>query len=663
MKRTIAISFIALALMAGASGADDREASCSCGTPASFPVRWIIHHSSAPFQQGALDSFALWSKYLNSPFNPIVTDPGGVDQTSIGNGQSDIAFFDFTQLEGGTDALAGLAPSLPRGAFGAFNQCPIPSGQNCGTLSEADIWLAASFLTSDNSLGRIWSTDRPEYDNAHAEVSYQATATHEIGHTLGFHHNFRNLSVMNYYQDFAGQYITRADVLEARQHLPGKVLTVTDVATYPFRYDAAAQPTTPNTDDSVEASRGEDAVILASAFPTSVAPGGTLQVRDWTAENLSTSAPSNVRIRFYLSTDRTITTSDIALGGTVYSSFGTWSDSVNGGCPSGCTYTVPASTPAGQYFVGALVTSGSSDALDSITYNNSWSLPDPIRVGSSSGGSGNTLSLLNGRFSVTLNAKDPRSGKTGVGVPITEPGNNVFGYFSIPDLTGDPNNPEVFIKILDARAVNNKFWVFYGSLTDFQLTLSVRDNNTGAVKTYNRAGQSLCGGADTSAFHLPGDTIEFREMTAVPVDPPVVGDAPAAAPGTDSSALASRFPVKSTATCGVDALCLLNKHFLVVLAAADPRSGKQGTGKALAKNDLFGYFSIPDLTGDPNNPEVFVKMLDGRPVNGKYWIFIGGLTDFELLVRVYDLTTSPLQFKDLHRDGLSVCGGADTSIF
>ena len=143
MKRTIAVSIIALALMAGAtrSGADDREASCSCGTPASFPVRWTIHHSSAAFQQGARDSFALWSKYLSSPFNPTVSDPGTVDQTSVGNGQNDMAFFDFTQLQGGTDTLAGYAPSLPDGAFGAFNQCPIPSGQNCGTFTESDVWL------------------------------------------------------------------------------------------------------------------------------------------------------------------------------------------------------------------------------------------------------------------------------------------------------------------------------------------------------------------------------------------------------------------------------------------------------------------------------------------------------------------------------------------
>lgn len=658
---------IGLLTIASALPAEDRTASCSCGTPSRVPTPFVIHPRTTKFQDAAIEGFNNWNRYLTDIFQPTLNPTGALTAEQLGDGINDFSFIDFSNIQGASPGLAGYTFSQPGGAFGSFNQCPIPSDQSCGTFTEADVVMSDAFLDSNNPLGRVWSTDRPENTETDPSIFFQATATHELGHSMGFHHNFRNISVMNYYQDYASQYISRADLLEARAHFPGRVITLTDLGTYPFRYDPAGQPATPSVGD-IPASRGEDAVSLTTASPSTVAPGAGLQIKNWTLENLSTSTVTNARLRFYLSTDRNITTSDIYLGGVLYSNFTTWSDSANGGCGSfnnDCTFTVPANTPIGSYYVGAIAMYGDSLAQDGVSYNNSWSLPDRISVSTSSGGSGNPLSLLNGRFSVTLNAKDPRSGKTGVGVPITEPGNNVFGYFSIPDLTSDPNNPEVFIKILDARSVNNKFWVFYGSLTDFQLTLSVRDNTTGAVKTYDRAGLSLCGGADTSAFNLPGDVIEFRAMTAVPVDPSAVADSTSSVDlASSNAALASRFPVKSTATCGVDALCLLNRHFGVVLAAADPRSGKTGVGKALPKSDLFGYFSIPDLTSDPNNPEVFVKMLDGRTVNGKYWIFIGGLTDFELLVRVYDLTTSnPQQFKDLHRDGRSVCGGVDTSVF
>ncbi len=84
-----------------------------------------------------------------------------------------------------------------------------------------------------------------------------------------------------------------------------------------------------------------------------------------------------------------------------------------------------------------------------------------------------TLCFQLGRFSATLTAQDPRTGKTGGGQAI--PQNDLFGYFSIPALTNDPSNPEVFVKVLDGRTVNGRFWVFYGGLTDLQYTLTVRD--------------------------------------------------------------------------------------------------------------------------------------------------------------------------------------------
>ena len=647
MKRIV---LAAALLIASSAVGDDRTASCSCGTPAPMPTQWVIRHPSTQFQTAAATAFGMWNLYLSNVLAPSISGTGQISESQVLDGTRDLGFFDFQAADPSIpDTLLGLTPSSPREAFGDFNQCPVSSTAACGTLTDADVLLSSKLLNQG-----LWSTDSPEVIDNPSDVNYVATAAHELGHSLGLHHNFHNISIMNYYQDYAGQYLARADVLEARAHFPNLVLPVLDLATYPFRYDQTLQPITPN-DGSVDTSRGEPAVLMATATPF-VTQGGPIQIKNWTIENLSTASVGNARIRFYLSTNRIITSADYYVGGLVFSTFNTWSDSSFACGPpnNDCTFTVPSNIPPGNYYLGGLIVHGdaSNPASDGISYNNSWSLPTPIQVSSSSGSNPNALKLLNGRFEVSLRAVDPRTGNSGTGQPIPEPGNSLFGYFSIPDLTGNPNNPEVFVKILDARTVNGKFWMFYGGLTDLQLTLVVRDTTTGAIKQYQRPGSSLCGDADTSAFSV-GTVVTAVEVPVFAMDSMAPRNAP-------SAALMSKLPA-AAATCGVDALCLLGGRFVVVLAAADPRSGAVGIGQALVKSDLFGYFSIPALTGNPTNPEVFLKMLDARALNGKFWVFIGGLTDFELLVRIGDSQTGVI--KDFHRDGSSFCGLADINAF
>jgi photosystem II stability/assembly factor-like uncharacterized protein len=101
-------------------------------------------------------------------------------------------------------------------------------------------------------------------------------------------------------------------------------------------------------------------------------------------------------------------------------------------------------------------------------------------------------------FSVTLNAADPRTGRTGSGVATAV--NDLWGYFSIPAITGNPDNPEVFVKMLDGTAINGRYWFFYGGLTDLEYTLTVREDATGLTRTYTKPAGSECGGSDTAAF-------------------------------------------------------------------------------------------------------------------------------------------------------------------
>jgi len=62
-------------------------------------------------------------------------------------------------------------------------------------------------------------------------------------------------------------------------------------------------------------------------------------------------------------------------------------------------------------------------------------------------------------------------------------------------LTGDTgyfwffssNNVELVIKVVDGRAFNGFFWVFYGALSDVAYTITVTDTQTGGIKTYSNS--------------------------------------------------------------------------------------------------------------------------------------------------------------------------------
>ena len=101
-------------------------------------------------------------------------------------------------------------------------------------------------------------------------------------------------------------------------------------------------------------------------------------------------------------------------------------------------------------------------------------------------------------FDLTLTARDPRTGNTGPGKVIGQ--NDVYGYFSIPSVSGNAGNPEVIVKMVDATGIGSNYWVFYGCMTDLEYTLSVSENATGVVKTYRKNVGAPCGQFDTSGF-------------------------------------------------------------------------------------------------------------------------------------------------------------------
>jgi hypothetical protein len=186
--------------------------------------------------------------------------------------------------------------------------------------------------------------------------------------------------------------------------------------------------------------------------------------------------------------------------------------------------------------------------------------------------------------------------------------------------------------MVDGRPVNGRFWVFHGALTDLEYTLTVTDMSTGTVKTYLKAAGSVCGGADTGAFSLSalnssGEIAVPLEIEPLPV-PKVAG---------------SCVPTATSA-------CLLDGRF----RAEVKRNGVAQPAVPLTDlSSVFWFFSS-------TNPEVAVKVLDGTPLNGRYWVFFGPLTDQSYQVVVTDTATGIVK---TYNSPPPFCGIADTSAF
>ncbi len=85
-------------------------------------------------------------------------------------------------------------------------------------------------------------------------------------------------------------------------------------------------------------------------------------------------------------------------------------------------------------------------------------------------------------------------GREGVGQQVKlTPNTGYFWFF-------DEENLEVMVKVLDARQVNGHYWVFFGSLTNVEFTLTVKDTFNGTVRTYTNPSRQFASLGDTSAF-------------------------------------------------------------------------------------------------------------------------------------------------------------------
>jgi hypothetical protein len=107
---------------------------------------------------------------------------------------------------------------------------------------------------------------------------------------------------------------------------------------------------------------------------------------------------------------------------------------------------------------------------------------------------GARLCVTQNRFQVQVDWRVPSQGRSGSGTAVAVTGDTGYFWFF------DSANVELIVKVLDARVINGRFWVFSGALSNVEYTITVTDTETGAVKTYVNPSGTLASVADTSAF-------------------------------------------------------------------------------------------------------------------------------------------------------------------
>jgi hypothetical protein len=241
-----------------------------------------------------------------------------------------------------------------------------------------------------------------------------------------------------------------------------------------------------------------------------------------------------------------------------------------------------------------------------------------------------------GRFQAHVAWRNPSSGETGTGstLPLTTD-TGAFWFF-------DYRNLELMVKVLDGTSINDHFWVYGGSLSDVEYTLTVEDFLTGMTRSYHNPAGQFSSLADVEAFP-PGVSADRTDRTAR-----TTGTI-----GTKTGAFLGCPPVTADPT----SLCLASGHFAVSVQFTDPRTGLAEAATAASVTDDTGAFWF----FDNSNLELMIKVLDGRAINGKFWVFYGALSDVDYTITVTRPDTG--EVRTYHNPRGTLASHADTQAF
>lgn len=259
-----------------------------------------------------------------------------------------------------------------------------------------------------------------------------------------------------------------------------------------------------------------------------------------------------------------------------------------------------------------------------------------------------TLCLQGNRFAVSANWRnqfDNSSGQAG-----TRKATDLAGYFSF----GDPANLELMVKILD---FGSEVKLFYGQLTNLEVTLQVADTRTGQTWTFGQSpgncGQIVSLGAIGSSSSTAAATL----LT------PQIFDFARPGRGISASTELRTAPRQETGEhetgkCvpNKNRLCLSHRRYQAELEWKNQFNGTQGVGQAAALSELTGSFAFQD----PRNVEVLVKVLEFEEED-KVLVLWGSLSNLEYTLKVTDTETGAV--KTYHNPSGTYCGGLDENAF
>ncbi|MEM6701610.1 MAG: hypothetical protein AAF690_02835 [Acidobacteriota bacterium] len=233
-----------------------------------------------------------------------------------------------------------------------------------------------------------------------------------------------------------------------------------------------------------------------------------------------------------------------------------------------------------------------------------------------------TLCLGDGRFELEVEWTDFQ-GSVGSGraQQLTQDTGS-FWFFS-------PENLELIVKVVDGTPINGHHWVFYGALSDVGYRLTVTDRVTLRRRTYVNPPRTFASRGDTQA--LLGGPGEVQPRSSSATDPERRPELP------DVASVFSQRPSTSSCATSAQALCLQDR-FLVSVRWQD-FTGGSGRGTTLPlTTDTGGFWFF-----DTENVELVVKVLDGRALNGKFWVFFGALSDVAYDLEVMDTVTGAVR--------------------
>jgi hypothetical protein len=235
----------------------------------------------------------------------------------------------------------------------------------------------------------------------------------------------------------------------------------------------------------------------------------------------------------------------------------------------------------------------------------------------------------NGRFEARVAWKNPVNGESGTGQPVSlTPDTGAFWFFS-------EQNLELMVKVVDGTGFNGHFWIYTGSLSNVEYTLTVTDSVAGTERVYHNPPFQFGNVGDVNAFAATPDFF--------PVLTPFVLQ-PVPAPGCPPV-----YPVQN--------LCFGDEQFDITVTFKNPATGLDGNGTFVPLTQDTGVFWF----FDDANLELMVKILDGRTVNGRFWFFYGALSDVDYTISVHNTKTNAV--KTYHNRKGTLASGADIQAF